>query len=353
MSTFARPTNCHENVMLTIQSNVSLKAHNTFGIDVMAKYLVETTTESDIHTLLQLPNFQNTPKLILGGGSNLLFTQNFDGLVVKLELKGIEVINETDDYVWVKAGAGENWHDLVMYCVERNYGGIENLSLIPGTVGAAPIQNIGAYGVELKDTFVSLEAIDLVTGEMSVFTRTDCNFGYRDSIFKREAKGKYIITKITLLLNKTPIFKTDYGDIQKTLEQMGVKELNIKAISNAVVKIRSGKLPNPTELGNAGSFFKNPEITQKLFLHLSSLYPDIPNYPTKYGFVKIPAAWLIEQCGWKGRRVGNVGVHYKQALVLVNYGHGEGTEIKRLADDIVVSVQEKFGIKLSQEVNVI
>ncbi len=339
--------------MLTVQSNVSLKPYNTFGIDVAAKYLVEVSNTSDIQTVLHLSNLQTLPKLILGGGSNILFTQDFDGLVVKMALKGIETLSETDDYVWLKVGAGEKWHDLVMYSVSKGYGGLENLSLIPGTVGAAPIQNIGAYGVELKETFVQLEAVDLKTGELKIFSKPDCRFGYRDSIFKQEAKDTYIITSVTFLLNKKPKFKTEYGDIQRTIEQMGVKELSIKAISDAVIKIRSSKLPDPAEIGNAGSFFKNPEISQHLFDKLKANYTDIPGYPAQKGFVKVPAGWLIEQSGWKGKRIGNIGVHTKQALVLVNYGNGRGIEIRQLAEKIIESVLEKFGVRLSPEVNFI
>ena len=337
--------------MLTVQSNVSLQSYNTFGIDVTAKYMVEATDESAIQTMLQLADLQALPKLILGGGSNMLFTQDFDGLVVKIGIKGIEILNETDDYVWLKVGAGEKWHDLVLHCVAKNYAGLENLSLIPGTVGAAPIQNIGAYGVELKESFVELEAIDLKTGEKKVFSKTDCRFGYRDSVFKHEAKGQYVISSVTFLLHKKPSYKIEYGDIQKTLEAAGIKELSIKAVSDAVIKIRGLKLPNPTEIGNAGSFFKNPEITQNLFDKLKTNYPEIPGYPAQKGFVKVPAAWLIEQCGWKGKRLGNIGVHAKQALVLVNYGNGRGIEIRQLAEKIIESVLEKFGVRLSPEVN--
>lgn len=337
--------------MLTIQSNVSLKSYNTFGIDVTTRYLVEVDNDQDIQTLLQLPDIQSLPKLILGGGSNLLLTQDFNGLVIKINIKGIETIKENQDYVWLRAGAGESWHEFVMYCVERGLGGIENLSLIPGTVGAAPMQNIGAYGVEIKDTFDRLEAVDIATGVKRIFTNTDCRFGYRDSVFKNEVKGQYIISNVLFRLDKNPVFHTSYGDIQKTLEQMGVKELTIKAISEAVIKIRRSKLPDPAEIGNAGSFFKNPEIPTSQYEALRNEYPEFPGYIINEEIVKVPAGWLIEQCGWKGKRFGNIGVHARQALVLVNYGGGKGIEIKQLAERIQTSVEERFGIHLHTEVN--
>lgn len=337
--------------MLTIQSNVSLKSYNTFGIDATARYLVEVDNDEDIQTLLQLPDVQTLPKLILGGGSNLLLTQDFNGLVVKINIKGIQTIKEDQDNIWVQAGAGENWHEFVMYCVERKWAGLENLSLIPGTVGAAPMQNIGAYGVEIKDTFYRLEAVHIATGQKRIFTREECKFGYRDSVFKNEVKGEYIISSVQFKLHKTPTFHISYGDIQKTLDQMSIKELSIKAISDAVIKIRKSKLPDPAEIGNAGSFFKNPEILTSQYHQLQQLYPEIPGYVVSEDRTKVPAGWLIEQCGWKGKRLGNIGVHTKQALVLVNYGGGKGAEIKQLAEKIQTSVEEKFGIKLLTEVN--
>lgn len=337
--------------MLTIQSNVSLKSYNTFGIDVTTRYLVEVDNDQDIQTLFQLPDIQTLPKLILGGGSNLLLTQDFNGLVIKINIKGIETVKEDQDHVWLRVGAGENWHEFVMYCVERGLGGIENLSLIPGTIGAAPMQNIGAYGVEIKDTFDRLEAVDISTGIKRIFTNADCHFGYRDSVFKNEVKGQYIISNVQFRLDKNPVFHVSYGDIQKTLEQMGVKELTIKAISEAVIKIRRSKLPDPAEIGNAGSFFKNPEIPASRYEILKSEYPEIPGYIINEETVKVPAGWLIEQCGWKGKRFGNIGVHTRQALVLVNYGGGKGLEIKQLAEKIQTSVAERFGIHLHTEVN--
>jgi UDP-N-acetylmuramate dehydrogenase len=339
--------------MLTIQSNVSLKSYNTFGIDVTARYLVEIGSEGSLQTMLQLSDLQYLNKLVLGAGSNILLTQPFDGVVVKVDLKGIQKIAETDQNVWLKVAAGEVWHDLVIHCLSNDYAGLENLSLIPGTVGAAPIQNIGAYGVELKDSFVSLEAVELATGQKHNFTHSDCQFGYRDSVFKHEAKGRFVIMSVVFKLDKTPTFRLNYGDLQKTIDQMHRKSLTIKDVSDAVIKIRKSKLPDPAEIGNVGSFFKNPEITVLQFETLKKQFEAIPSFPIGPETVKIPAGWLIEQCGWKGKQVGNVGVHAKQALVLVNYGNGSGLEIKRLSERIQDSVFEKFSISLSAEVNIV
>lgn len=341
--------------MLNIQSHVSLKPYNTFRIDAHARYWVEITHEEDIQTLLQLTDFIDTPKLILGGGSNVLLCQDFDGLVVNINIQGISVVREEDEHIYLKAGAGVNWHELVLFCVERGFAGMENLSLIPGTVGAAPMQNIGAYGVELEQVFESLTAIHIATGEKRIFTHADCEFGYRESIFKRALKGQYIITSVTFQLNKTPIFHTRYGAIQETLADMGLADdqLSIKAISEAVIRIRRSKLPDPSQIGNAGSFFKNPEIPKHQFDQLKTQYPDLPGYPISDNTVKIPAGWLIEQAGWKGYRTGDAGVHSKQALVLVNYGNATGDEILALAQNVQQSVQEKFGVLISPEVNII
>lgn len=265
----------------------------------------------------------------------------------------MEVVKETEENIWIKAGAGVVWHDLVMHCVNQNYAGIENLSLIPGTVGAAPMQNIGAYGIEIKEVFEELEALEIETGEIRTFDKATCNFGYRESIFKHEAKGKYIILNVTFKLSKNPTFHLEYGAIRDTLAEMGVLELGIRAISDAVIHIRQSKLPNPAEIGNAGSFFKNPEIPNTQFEALKAQFPTIPSYPVNETTTKVPAGWLIEQAGWKGQRFGNVGVHAKQALVLVNYGGGKGEEIKDLSQKIQASVKEKFGIQLSAEVNFI
>ncbi|RYU95164.1 UDP-N-acetylmuramate dehydrogenase [Emticicia agri] len=338
---------------MTIQTNVSLKPYNTFGIDATAKYFVEVSSIEQLQAILQNPEFQGIERLILGGGSNLLLTKDFDGVVIKIAVKGIEKLKEDDQHIWLKVGAGEVWHDLVLYCVNRNYAGIENLSLIPGTVGAAPMQNIGAYGVEIKEVFESLEAIEIKTGKSRIFTKDECQFGYRESIFKHAVKGEYVIVNVNFKLNKTPVYHIEYGAIKDTLKEMGVDQLSIKAISDAVISIRHSKLPNPAEIGNAGSFFKNPEIPKAQFDVLKEQFPAIPSYPVNEQMVKVPAGWLIEQAGWKGQRFGNIGVHAKQALVLVNFGDGKGNEIKELSQKIQDSIKEKFGIQLHAEVNFI
>ncbi|GAB3687622.1 UDP-N-acetylmuramate dehydrogenase [Spirosoma flavus] len=341
--------------MLNIESHVSLKPHTTFGIDATARYWVDIHSEEDLQTLLQLDEYQNKPKLILGGGSNVLLCQDFDGLVVKMNIQGINVDHEDDDHIYLTAGAGIIWHELVQYCVARNYAGLENLSLIPGTVGAAPMQNIGAYGVELEQVFESLTAIHRQTGEKRTFNHADCAFGYRESVFKRALKDQYIITSVTFQLDKHATFHTRYGAIQETLTQMGITDdtLSIKAISEAVIRIRRSKLPDPAQIGNAGSFFKNPEIPKSQFDTLKEQFPELPGYPMGDTIVKVPAGWLIEQAGWKGYRAGDAGVHAKQALVLVNYGHANGNEIMALARRVQESVADKFGIAISPEVNVI
>jgi UDP-N-acetylmuramate dehydrogenase len=338
---------------MTIQQNVSLKPYNTFGIDVKAHYFVEVSKKSELLEALHEKTFSMNKRMILGGGSNVLFTKDYDGVVIKVNLKGIKKTKENDDFVWVKAGAGESWHDLVLYSIENNWGGIENLSLIPGSVGAAPLQNIGAYGVELKDTLHEVKALNILANEIHVFDKNDCQFGYRDSIFKNAAKDKYVILSITLKLAKKPQFHTEYGAIQETLATNGITEPTVKAISDAVISIRKSKLPNPAEIGNAGSFFKNPEIPISHFNQLKIAYHDIPSYPINAQTVKVPAGWLIEKAGWKGFREGDVGVHVKQALVLVNYGNGTGQQIKDLSEKIKKSIFEKFKIQLQTEVNII
>lgn len=341
--------------MLTVQRGVSLRPYTTFGIEAQANYFADLTSEADFDTLRQLNELTNLPKLILGGGSNLLLTQSFNGLVLKLSLGGIDVVRQDERHVYVRAGGGVVWHDLVMYCVANNYAGMENLSLIPGTVGAAPMQNIGAYGVEIEQLFDHLEAVHLETGERQRFDHADCQFGYRESVFKHALKGQYIITSVTFRLDKEPTFHTSYGAISETLAEMGISDdkLTIRAISDAVIRIRRSKLPNPDEIGNAGSFFKNPEIDQAQFETLKATYPTMPGYPITSGRVKVPAGWLIEQAGWKGYRVGDAGVHTKQALVLVNYGHATGQQILDLARQVRASVQDKFGIEINPEVNII
>lgn len=338
---------------MTIHENYSLKKFNTFGIAAEARYFTEFSSIDEIKQILTDKKFTFTEKLILGGGSNILFTKNFDGIVLKNNLKGISIVNEDADYYYVKAAAGEVWHEFVMYCVKNNYSGIENLSLIPGNVGASPMQNIGAYGVEIKDTFHSLEALHINDYSIHTFSKNDCKFGYRESVFKHEFKNQFIITSVTFKLNKKPVFNTSYGAIEKELENMGVQQLSIQAISKAVCNIRSSKLPNPKEIGNAGSFFKNPEIGSEKFSSLKQAFPTIVSYDLPNGNVKLAAGWLIEQCGWKGKTIGDAGVHKLQALVLVNYNNATGNEIFNLSQQILDSVKNKFGVDLEREVNII
>ncbi|MEX1383516.1 UDP-N-acetylmuramate dehydrogenase [Lutibacter sp.] len=333
---------------MNILQNISLKKYNTFGINVNAKRFVEINSTPELKGILA----QEKDIFLLGGGSNMLLTSDIEKLVVHLNLKGI-IVNETEnDSVFVTAEAGENWHDFVIWCISQNYGGLENLSLIPGNVGTSPIQNIGAYGVEIKDTFHQLEAIDIATGNKSVFNKDDCNFGYRNSVFKNELKGKYIITNVTFKLTKNN-HKTNisYGAIKEVLKD--IIKPTLKDISDAVIAIRESKLPDPEKIGNSGSFFKNPIINIDLFKKLQQKYPNIPHYVISSAEIKIPAGWLIEQCDFKGKRFGETGVHEKQALVLVNYGNATGQEIFQLAKKIQQTVLEKFAIPLEIEVNVI
>lgn len=331
----------------------NLLPYNTFGISALASQFVEVNSVTPLQNLIQEKLISENPFLILGGGSNILFTKNYEGLVLKNNLKGIEVSRENENYVWLKAAAGEVWHELVMYCVNKNWGGIENLSLIPGTVGAAPMQNIGAYGVEIKDTFEELEAVNIQTGKLEKFNNEQCKFGYRESIFKHEAKGRYFITTVTFKLKKNPVLNTSYGDIETLLKEWKIDKPTIADVSKAVIAIRQSKLPDPALLGNAGSFFKNPVIEISQFEKLQKNYPTLKSFPAPNGKVKISAAWLIEQAGWKGKRLGNIGVHEKQALVLVNYGGGTGEELIDLAYKIIDSVKEKFEVVLTPEVNII
>jgi UDP-N-acetylmuramate dehydrogenase len=335
---------------MNISENFSLKKYNSFGIDVLAKkFATFTSTE----TLAEILANNTDEKLILGGGSNILFTKNFAGLVLKNEIDGIEIINETEEHIYLKAGAGVAWHDFVLYCIQNNFAGAENLSLIPGSVGASPMQNIGAYGVELKDIFYSLEAYHIADKKVVQFTNSDCAFGYRESVFKNIHKNEFIILNVTFCLNKKPSYNTSYGAIENELEKMNVQTKSIKAISDAVINIRNSKLPNPAVIGNAGSFFKNPTIANTKFATLKNKYENIVGYPVGTTHTKVAAGWLIEQCGWKGYRKDDAGCHEKQALVLVNYGNANGTEIVQLSNEIIVSVQEKFSIELHREVNVI
>jgi UDP-N-acetylmuramate dehydrogenase len=339
---------------MIIQENISLKPFNTFGIEANARYFVEISHIDDLYTLTQHTIFQSNKRLILGGGSNILLCKDFDGIVIKIVTKGIEIVSNTATNTVIKVAAGEIWHELVSFCVNQNIGGgIENLSLIPGCVGASPMQNIGAYGVEIKDLFKELKAFHIDSKKIHTFNKEQCEFGYRESIFKRKLKHQYIIIEVTFELDKTKPFNTSYGAIQQTLDAQEITNITAKEISQTVCAIRQSKLPNPKELGNAGSFFKNPEIKTDFFETLKFTYPNIPSFPTKEGFTKVPAGWLIEQCGWKGKVIGNTGVHKHQALVLVNYGNAKGEEIKKLAFDIIESVQTKFGILLENEVNFI
>ncbi|WP_353722549.1 UDP-N-acetylmuramate dehydrogenase [Dyadobacter sp. 676] len=338
---------------MQIQSNVSLRHLNTFGLDAAARYFVNVRSVEELTAILRDPVWKRTPKFILGGGSNILLTKDIDALVIHPGLKGIDMIEENEEEIVLKVGAGEVWHEFVMYCVGKGYGGVENLSLIPGTVGAAPMQNIGAYGVEIKSVIESVEAVDMESGAKRVFTNAECRFGYRESVFKKTLKDKYLITGATFRLSKKPVLNVAYGDVQKTLQEMGAETPTIRDISEAIMHIRRSKLPDPAEIGNAGSFFKNPEIPVTQFNELKGTFPELPGYPVDAGTIKVPAGWLIERAGWKGYRDGAIGVHARQALVLVNYGGGTGAEIKALSEKIQESVADKFGIRLNAEVNFI
>ncbi|RIJ42122.1 UDP-N-acetylmuramate dehydrogenase [Pontibacter oryzae] len=338
---------------MKLQTDFSLKPYNTFGMDVKARLFARFDTVPELQELLQMPELEQEPKLILGGGSNLLLTKDFDGVVLLNGIKGIEKVREDQEHVYLQVGGGEVWHDFVLKTLDLNLGGVENLSLIPGTVGAAPLQNIGAYGVELKDVFEQLEAVSINSGQIKSFTADACRFGYRESVFKNELKGQYIVTHVTFRLQKKHKLNTSYGAISTTLQEMQVQQPTIQHVSAAVCQIRRSKLPDPKQIGNAGSFFKNPEIPLAQYEDLQKQHPDIPSYPVSETTVKVPAGWLIEQCGWKGKMLGNYGVHKNQALVLVNYGGAKGEQIRQLAYDVIQSVEEKFGIKLSPEVNII
>lgn len=334
-----------------IQQHISLKPYNTFGIDVSAESFVSVQTLEDLTSILKT---KPSKLLVLGGGSNMLLTKDIQGLVLHIDLKGIEICEKRNETTTVKVAAGENWHNFVLWCLNQNLGGLENLSLIPGNVGTAPIQNIGAYGVELKDTFVCCEAFNLETLELEIFSKADCNFGYRSSVFKSEMKGQYIITSVTFELSHSGHkLKTSYGAILSELEKMEIVQPTIQDVSKAVIAIRQSKLPDPKKLGNSGSFFKNPVVTKKYFQTLLSQFPNIPHYPVTENEIKIPAGWLIETAGFKGKTFGNYGVHKNQALVLVNYGGASGQEILDLSQLIQKTIQTIFGITLEAEVNVL
>ncbi|MCJ8209375.1 UDP-N-acetylmuramate dehydrogenase [Mucilaginibacter sp. RS28] len=337
--------------MLQIEQNVSLKNFNTFGIDAKARYFTEINREEDLQELFLDDQWKQLPRLVLGGGSNMLFVKDFEGLVIRMNIRGIEHrINHEE--VTVEAGAGEVWNELVTYCVDHGFAGMENLSLIPGSVGASPIQNIGAYGIELKDVFHSCHAFEIASGTFRTFTKEECGFGYRESVFKSELKGQYIITRVKFQLSLQPNLSLHYGAIQQELEKRGIEQPTIKDVSQVVSHIRVSKLPDPSTIGNAGSFFKNPVISKEQFETLVSEFPDVVHYPASDG-VKLAAGWLIEQCGWKGKTVGNTGTWKNQALVLVNHGNATGQEVYTLSSQIIDSVYTKFGVSLEREVNII
>ncbi len=337
---------------MQIQKNASLKELNTFGIDVKAKqYIAVNSSDELVHILKR---FYASELFVLSGGSNILLTKDIEATVLHIQTKGIKVVDETENSVLVESQAGENWHQFVLWCIENNYGGVENLSLIPGCVGTSPIQNIGAYGVELKDVFYSCEAVHIQTLEKRIFTNADCKFGYRDSVFKNELKGQYIITNVVFqLTKKNHQLKTTYGAIQQKLDENPHQTADIKAVSDAVISIRSSKLPDPRVLGNSGSFFKNPVVEKSFFDLLQEKHPEVPSYKVSESQVKVPAGWLIEQCGFKGYRKGDAGVHKNQALVLVNYGSASGEEILQLSKAIQYKVHQTFGVALEAEVNLL
>ncbi len=337
---------------MQILENISLKSYNTFGIDVVAKQFTTFSTIDDLSEVLENKASQTANRMILGGGSNILFTKKYDGVILKNEIHGIEKVKEDNEFVYIKAGAGEIWHRFVLYCISNNYAGVENLSLIPGNVGASPMQNIGAYGAEIKDVFCELEAFHLHDKTVKTFTLNECRFGYRESVFKNIYKNQFAIISVTYRLRKHPAFNTTYGAIEQELEKMRVKELSIQAISQAVINIRTSKLPDPKQVGNAGSFFKNPSVSCEKFEALKMEFPQIVGYPLDNGDYKLAAGWLIEQCGWKGFRKGDAGCHERQALVLVNYGNAKGEEIFDLSSEILKSVEVRFGVTLEREVNV-
>lgn len=335
---------------MIFQTNISLKPYNTFGIDATAERFTQVNS---VDQLTQAITIAKDP-LILGGGSNILITKNLDQSVIHLNLKGKTILKRGDTHVLVEAQAGENWHEFVLWCLNHNFGGIENLSLIPGNVGTSPMQNIGAYGVEIKDVFYQLKALEIKTQTIKTFNKEDCEFGYRESVFKRALKNKYIILSVTFkLTTQGHILKTSYGAIREELSKKNIQYPTIEDISKAVITIRQSKLPDPNLLGNSGSFFKNPVVDLSFYNRLLKQYPSMPSYAVSDEQIKIPAGWLIEQCGFKGKRFGDAGVHQKQALVLVNYGNATGLEIYQLAQNIVQTVKNKFGISLEMEVNIL
>ncbi|MGY0391774.1 UDP-N-acetylmuramate dehydrogenase [Bizionia sp. KMM 8389] len=337
---------------MQVLNNISLKSYNTFGIDATARHFVSVKSVSELQKVLDLPNYPK--KFILGGGSNMLLTKDIDALVIHVNIKGITILSETENTVTIQANAGENWHDFILWCLDHNFGGLENLSLIPGNVGTAPIQNIGAYGVELKDCFLSCEAIEITSGKLKTFNKSTCNFGYRNSIFKQEIKGQFVICNVTFKLTKTNhSLHMNYGAISDKLKEMTISTPTIKDISDAVIAIRKSKLPDPKEIGNSGSFFKNPIVTTETYKHLKNQFSDIPGYIISDTEVKIPAGWLIEKTGFKGKRINNYGVHKNQALVLVNYDDATGKEILEFSKLIQKTVKQIFDIDIEAEVNIL
>lgn len=338
---------------MQIKEDISLKHFNSFGIDIKAAFFTEVFSVAELDEALSWANKRNISTFILGGGSNVLFTNDFHGLVIKNAIRGIEKMKETDDHVFLKVGGGVVWHEFVLHCLQQNLAGIENLALIPGLVGASPMQNIGAYGVEIKEVFHELNALHRYQLETETFSNADCKFGYRESVFKNEYKDQFVVTHVTYRLNKTPTFHIAYGAIQKELEQNHVQQLTIRAVADAVITIRSSKLPDPKNIGNAGSFFKNPSVPAPVFERLKAQFPEIVAYPNEDGTMKLAAGWMIEQCGFKGFRKGDAGVHEKQALVLVNFGNAKGSEIVDLSMQVRAAVLEKFGVTIHPEVNII
>ncbi len=339
--------------MLEIRKNINLKTFNTFGIEVYCDFFVEINSISEFQDLLQTEIYQSNQKLIIGGGSNLLFTKNFNGLVIKNNLRGISIQSENNEEVIVKVAAGENWHEFVMWCINHNFSGLENLSLIPGCVGASPMQNIGAYGVEIKDVFEELEAYSMTTGAKKIFSNKDCEFGYRESVFKNKFKNYFFIGSVSFKLKMHATVNTSYGAINAELEAMQIKNPTIKDVAKAVIQIRESKLPNPKETGNAGSFFKNPEVSATKFKELKTQFEGIVAYSLPNGNYKLAAGWLIEQCGLKGYEMEGAAVHLKQALVIINKNNCTGSAVYNLSTHVLQQVSQKFGVNLEREVNII
>lgn len=333
-----------------MHTQANLQSFNTFGIQAQAAQLAEAHSVDEMRALIDA---HGTPDLVLGGGSNVLLRGDVDGFVLVNRIPGVEVVSQEGDRVRVRVGGGVVWHDFVLHCIDQGWAGVENLSLIPGSVGAAPMQNIGAYGVEIKDVFHRLEALHIASGEVHTFNHQECAFGYRESVFKRALKGQHIIAHVEFDLSLTPTFHTEYGAIQAELETMGVTELSIRAISDAVIRIRQSKLPDPAQIGNAGSFFKNPVVPHAEYERIREAHPSVVAYPAGEGHMKLAAGWLIDQAGWKGHLRGTHGVHDRQALVLVNHGGAQGQDIWQLSEDILQDVKARYGVTLEREVNII